>query len=186
MSLGRTSVSTFCLNVTTIPHEDHGLWDHFSPLSKLAIIAAVNNKARFHAEEPSSDVRKVLGDATDSGLLRFCDRIMDVEDVRNAFPSIFSIPFNSKNKWALNMVRIPGISESSLVLMKGAPEYVIKKCDRYMYRNACHVMDNEFVEDMMEAYQSFGSLAERVIGHAYKVRIVFPHANVVCATCAIM
>lgn len=26
--------------------------------------------------------RRVLGDATDSGLLRFCDKIMDVDDVR--------------------------------------------------------------------------------------------------------
>lgn len=301
-SLGKTSLMTFALNVTTTApeHADGSLWSTFSPLSKLITIASVNNKAQFEvswcqtlpdilkddmqavpiyalwpsalsqiltasgresgqqtnqicvvlvcryylidffmqgdadpemAAQPGHE-RRVLGDATDSGLLRFCDKIMDVDDVRNphsslhkalivlqlcscrhesvshpcgqecefwpmndtstefpissssasweesckiavqvraAFSSVFSIPFNSKNKWALNMVRIPGDADNYLVLIKGAPEYVIKKCGRYFYRDHENVLDDDFVEDMMEAYQSFGTLAERVIGHAFKV-----------------
>lgn len=115
-----------------------------------------------------SGERKVLGDATDSGLLRFCDRIMDVDDVRSSFESVFSIPFNSRNKWALNMVRIPGDPDNFLVLIKGAPDYVIKKCGRYAYRGAEHVMDEDFQGDVMDANEGFASMAERVIGHAYK------------------
>ena len=30
-------------------------------------------------------------------------------------------------------------------------------------------LDDDFTEDMMEAYESFGTMAERVIGHAYKI-----------------
>ena len=56
------------------------------------------------------------------------------------------------------------------VVVQGAPEYVIKRCGRYFYRNKEHVMDDDFSEDMHEAYNSFGTLAERVIGHAFKVR----------------
>eukprot|EP00892_Ulva_mutabilis_P001291 jgi/Ulvmu1/11162/UM071_0046.1 len=176
-SLGKNTLMTFALNVTTaVPdHGDGSLWSTFSPLSKLITIASVNNKAQFEgdadpekAAQPGFE-RRVLGDATDSGLLRFCDKIMDVDDVRAAFSSVFSIPFNSKNKWALNMVRMPGDADNYLVLIKGAPEYVIKKCGRYFYRDHEHVLDDDFVEDMMEAYQSFGTLAERVIGHAFKV-----------------
>lgn len=103
--------------------------------------------------------------------------------VRAAFSSVFSIPFNSKNKWALNMVRIPGDADNYLVLIKGAPEYVIKKCGRYFYRDNEHVLDDDFVEDMMEAYQSFGTLAERVIGHAFKVcsdRRMSPRITAAC------
>ena len=177
-SMGRNSVMTFALNVTTAPPDDPAggtLWDQFSPLSKLITIAAVNNKAQFEGsseEKPGAvgDERRVLGDATDSGLMRFCDKVMTVTEVRDAFASVFSVPFNSKNKWALNMTRIPGDAEHYIVMIKGAPEYVIKKCGRYFYRNREHVMDEDFAEDMLEAYQSFGTLAERVIGHAFKVR----------------
>ena len=176
-SLGKNSIMTFALNVTTAAPDDSeggNLWERFSPLSKLICIASVNNKAQFEGGAKAvagavGDERKVLGDATDSGLLRFCDKIMDVDDVRGAFTSVFAIPFNSKNKWALNMVRIPGDNDHYIVMIKGAPEYVIKKCGRYFYRNRENVMDEDFAEDMLEAYNSFGTLAERVIGHAFKV-----------------
>ena len=114
--------------------------------------------------------RKVLGDATDAGLLRFCDKIMQVDDVRASFESVFSIPFNSRNKWALNMVRIPGDADNYLVLIKGAPDYVIKKCGRYSYRDGEQVMDDQYLGDVMDSNEGYASMAERVIGHAYKVR----------------
>jgi magnesium-transporting ATPase (P-type) len=176
-SLGKSTIMTFALNVTTAVPDDSvagNLWDRFSPLSKLICIAAVNNKAQFEGRAMAAagaigDERRVLGDATDAGLMRFCDKIMDVEDVRARFASVFAIPFNSKNKWALNMVRIPGDNDQYIVMIKGAPEYVAKKCGRYLYRGRQTVLDEDFAEDMMEAYTSFGILAERVIGHAYKV-----------------
>lgn len=177
-SLGKSSIMTFALNVTTVPDTadaagSGNLFDAFSPLSKLLTIACVNNKAQFEggatAAATGMDERRVLGDATDSGLLRFCDKLVDVDDTRDAFASIFAIPFNSKNKWALNMVSIPGDPSSALVMIKGAPEYVHQRCTQYFYRGASHAMDDDFTEDMMEAYQSFGTLAERVIGHAFKV-----------------
>ena len=79
---------------------------------------------------------QVLGDATDSGLLRFADKIIGVDDIRDAFARVFSIPFNSKNKWALTMVRVPGDNDNLVVMIKGAPEYVIKKCGSFWYRCA--------------------------------------------------
>lgn len=33
-----------------------------------------------------------------------------------------------------------------------------------------HPINEDFVDDMNEAYESFGAMAERVIGHAYKAR----------------
>ena len=48
-SLGKHSIMTFALNVTTAAPEgaDGSLWSTFSPLSKLITIASVNNKAQF-------------------------------------------------------------------------------------------------------------------------------------------
>jgi sodium/potassium-transporting ATPase subunit alpha len=189
MSLGKNTIMTFALNVTTAPPDDNSvgnLWDQFSPLSKLITIAAVNNRAEFEGGQAGSaaNERKVLGDATDSGLLRFCDKLCDVDDIRNGFAPVFSIPFNSKNKWALTATRVPGDNDKYVVMIKGAPEYVLKKCGRYYHRERELVMEEGFSEDMLEAYNSFGSLAERVIGHAFKVpfRLSFLSllANIFC------
>lgn len=48
-SLGKHTIMTFALNVTTSAPEgmDGSLWSTFSPISKLITIASVNNKAQF-------------------------------------------------------------------------------------------------------------------------------------------
>jgi sodium/potassium-transporting ATPase subunit alpha len=165
---------TFALNVATATPggaAPGSVWDNYTPLSKLITIAAVNNKAQFGSTSAAAGERKVFGDATDCGLLRFCDKVCDVDDVRAAFASVFSIPFNSKNKWALNMTSIPEDPDQCILMLKGAPEYVMKKCSRYLHKDQEKPMDDEFSHEMFDAYESFGTLAERVIGHAFKVRI---------------
>jgi sodium/potassium-transporting ATPase subunit alpha len=117
----------------------------------------------------ASGERKVLGDATDSGLLRFCDKVCDVDDLRRSYESVFSIPFNSRNKWALSMTAIPGDADQLIIMLKGAPEYVIKRCSRFFHRDQEKPIDEDFTQEMLDAYESFGTLAERVIGHAYRV-----------------
>jgi magnesium-transporting ATPase (P-type) len=172
---------TFALNVATSRSEGvpGSVWDHYTPLSKLVTIAAVNNKAQFGGgEAAASGERKVFGDATDSGLLRFCDKVCDVDSVRSVFESVFSIPFNSKNKWALNMTSIPENPDQLIVMIKGAPEYVLKKCTKFYHKDQEKPIDEEFSQDMFDAYESFGTLAERVIGHAYKV--CSNHAQMLC------
>jgi magnesium-transporting ATPase (P-type) len=169
------------------------VWAMFSPLTKMIAIAAVNNAARFDerdAPQPPSikrtasrlanglaaprEERRVLGTATDAGLLRFCAAVTDVDAMRDTFPAVFSIPFNSRNKWALTMTRLPGDASRCLVMLKGAPEYIVARCTHHIYRGEEVTVDDAFLEDMTDACQSFGMLAERVIGHAYQVRGLCP------------
>ncbi len=59
--------------------------------------------------QPNADTRVVLGDATDSGLLRYVDRMSNgVERTRFAYRQLFEIPFNSANKWAMTVTECPG------------------------------------------------------------------------------
>lgn len=61
--------------------------------------------------QPNADTRVVLGDATDSGLLRYVDRMSNgVERTRFAYRQLFEIPFNSANKWAMTVTECPGES----------------------------------------------------------------------------
>lgn len=50
-----------------------------------------------------------------------------VEDVRKIYEKIAEIPFNSKNKWALSVHRLPDEKNKVLLLMKGATEYMINR-----------------------------------------------------------
>jgi hypothetical protein len=52
------------------------------------------------ASTNSTDRRKVLGDASEAALLRYCDSLVPVFEFRAAYPAMYEIPFNSVNKWA--------------------------------------------------------------------------------------
>jgi len=161
-------------------------WDGSSTLMKLVTVATVCNKAKFAvAEEPaggekehssitvptfqgSADDRKILGDATDSGLLRYCDKLAPSSVVRMAYKKIFDIPFNSANKWALAVTESPGDKRHQLVFMKGAPEIVLTKCSHHFHNREEKPIDDAFRATMQEAYERCGFMGERVIGFAYK------------------
>jgi hypothetical protein len=55
----------------------------------------------------------VLGDATDSGLLRYVDRMAPSHKVRSSYRQLFEIPFNSANKWAMTITECPGAAPAA-------------------------------------------------------------------------
>eukprot|EP00775_Hariotina_reticulata_P010474 gene10474-10632_t len=164
-------------------------WDRSSALTKLLTIATVCNKAKFtFADDGSSagksadhtaisvpmfqpgseDKRKVLGDATDSGLLRYCDRLTPSSLVRMAYKKVFDIPFNSANKWSLAVTTCPGDPAHQVVMMKGAPEIILTKCSHHLHNREEKPIDEEFRSAMQAAYERCGFMGERVIGFAYR------------------
>ena len=109
--LGRMSVTSADGNlptftVQTFQELSSVSWDGSSTLMKLVTIATVCNKAKFAAaEEPvngekehssitvptfqgSADDRKILGDATDCGLLRYVDKLAPSSIVRMAYKKV--------------------------------------------------------------------------------------------------
>lgn len=159
-------------------------WERFSPHAKLLTIAGVCNRARYEDSAPTPDdktnkgnaltvrmetgERKILGDASDSGLLRYCDKMFPVAIARANFPKQFEVPFNSVNKFAITVVADPGNSKQNLVFMKGAPEIILSRCSDYMYNGRTRAIDEDFKEEWQNAYERFGSMGERVLGFAYK------------------
>lgn len=148
-------------------------WDKFSGHAKLMTIAGICNRARYEdssAGALGSEDRKILGDASDAGLLRYCDKIYPTSIARRVFPKVFEIPFNSVNKWSLAVVPDPAApSKTHVVFMKGAPEIILARCSTFMYHNSTRPLDDEFREAYTSAYERFGSCGERVLGFAYKV-----------------
>jgi sodium/potassium-transporting ATPase subunit alpha len=112
-------------------------------VAQLAAVAAVCNAAQF--DESTMDqpigLRKVLGDATDSAILRFAELLRPVRESQAEWAEVHKQSFSSKTKFMLKIVRpVPGArpapvspTESfgprDLMLMaKGAPDVLLKRC----------------------------------------------------------
>ena len=76
--------------------------------------------------DPRRKERRILGDASDAGLLRFTDALYPVLAARALLPSLYEIPFNSVSKWSLCVVADPARPmQSHVVMIKGAPEVIL-------------------------------------------------------------
>jgi sodium/potassium-transporting ATPase subunit alpha len=91
------------------------------------------SKAKFDGADENMKLsisnRKVFGDATETGLLKFAAEFFE-EEVVKGIESVkkFEVPFNSANKWALTIIKQKHGEGSLKLFMKGAPERVYKRC----------------------------------------------------------
>ena len=83
-------------------------------------------------------VKMFSGNPSDVALLTYCEQICSTKHLREEYPIIFEIPFNSKNKWQLIIVKSVGTNNNDAdeieyeVLMKGAPEVMLGRCNTFV------------------------------------------------------
>lgn len=139
-------------------------------MQEMVHIAALNSRVKFDKTDVPFDKREILGDATETGLIRFAGRqVGDYDALQKQHPKVFEIPFNSTNKWALTIVsrspahnsRItltssqldkPHASGKLTLYIKGAPERVLDKCTTYLKDGSIEPMSDEFKVAYDEAY----------------------------------
>uniref|UniRef100_A0A3Q3JGI7 Sodium/potassium-transporting ATPase subunit alpha n=1 Tax=Monopterus albus TaxID=43700 RepID=A0A3Q3JGI7_MONAL len=98
----------------------------------LARVAGLCNRAVFLAEQSNLPIlkREVAGDASEAALLKCIELCCgSVKDMREKYPKIAEIPFNSTDKYQLSIHKntTPGETKHLLV-MKGAPEKILERC----------------------------------------------------------
>lgn len=109
-------------------------------LKSLVEVARLCNGASFIDADDATPIseRSVKGDATDTAILRFAAEFtngrhgIDVDKMVASHDKLFELPFNSKNKWMLTVVR-EGASEKvengePMMLVKGAPDVLFPAC----------------------------------------------------------
>jgi sodium/potassium-transporting ATPase subunit alpha len=106
-------------------------------LADLAETCAICNAGEFDAatNHLPIDQRKVLGDATDSAILRFSESLVPVAATREKCKRIYKVAFNSKNKF---MIQVVGLADSvkevdtsesrPILTIKGAPDILLPRC----------------------------------------------------------
>ena len=72
--------------------------------------------------------RKIIGDATEIGLTKLAAKFGDYDAIKSATPTVYTVPFNSTNKYAIAIINKPHETGSLRLLLKGAPERVLGRC----------------------------------------------------------
>ena len=109
--------------------------------------------------------RKVVGDASETAFLKFCETVKTVSAIRDQCPKIAEIPFNSSNKFQLSIHESGSLEDKRLrLVMKGAPERIVSRCTHIMIDGQPKLFDEKMKARYQECYETLGGLGERVLG----------------------
>ena len=121
--------------------------------------------------------RHTDGDASETGIIKFFEKIEPIDDVRLKYPQHIvngediKIPFDSAIKTAGSLRKIAEENEYTdsfyWLAYKGAPEILIKQCTTYMIQGKEYEMDDFFKKRFADANKAFALKGERVFGLAY-------------------
>ncbi|CAM9972928.1 unnamed protein product [Phaeothamnion confervicola] len=116
-------------------------------------------------------MQQVMGDATETGLLRMVAAALDIDALRKTFPSALDVPFNSREKYALSIRRTPHANGSFTLYLKGAPERVLRRCTTVLVDGeekdiSAESAAVEFQKQFISAYEALAGEGQRVIACA--------------------
>ncbi|KAF8603003.1 sodium-potassium ATPase [Ceratobasidium sp. AG-I] len=160
-------------------------------LRQMGSVAAVCNSANFEAgsdDQPTS-IRKIIGDATDSAILKFAHTMRPVQESRSIWEDVFKLNFNSKTKYMLKLSKLVGQSTSSdlpaplvqsdafnpttdyLLTVKGAPDVLFPRCGSVLSPTDGEVLDltPERLERITALQTRWAARGRRVLMLARKI-----------------
>ncbi|KAF9361530.1 hypothetical protein BGX26_002035 [Mortierella sp. AD094] len=143
-------------------------FDASSPgIPEVLSIASLCSRAKFDRTDVPIAERQVLGDATESGLTRFAAaNIANFDDLSDLYPKVFEVPFNSENKWAMTIHDKEHATGKFTLLMKGAPERILRLCNTILINNEAVPLTEEHSKAYDEMYALMASKGHRVLAFA--------------------
>lgn len=153
-------------------------------LELLKISVMYNNDSYFDEEDHEKPllIRRVNGNATDNALLRFAYSSLNIENPTCRFSKLKSIPFNSKTKRMVTIVRpepdsfnifSPNTSSATLII-KGAPDYIFQNCTKFLSQDVdgksliCP-LTNQDLQKYLSLQESWSKTGHRVLLVAYRL-----------------
>ncbi|CAI4221688.1 unnamed protein product [Auanema sp. JU1783] len=122
---------------------------------------------------------EIFGVPSDVALVKYVERNASVEAIRQRYHTVFEIPFNSIRRWQLVVARclaephsekdLPPLEKDEcryVVMIKGAPEVIFNRCDRYRANSVVKEIDGDFKQECQVAWESLGNQGRRVIAFA--------------------
>lgn len=158
-------------------------------LSQLQMAASVNNAGEFDptTAKLALSERKIIGDATDSAVLRLAEQLGSTAKARAAWRTRYDLAFNSKNKFALKVVQALdcdslmdamsaeevksfSTTEDMMLLIKGAPDILMSRCTSFVGQfGEVHAFDDKFKVHLEKIKDEWSSQGKRVLLLARKI-----------------
>ena len=141
-------------------------------LKQLAELGGICNAGEFDAAtlHLPKDQRKVMGDATDSAILRFAEQLVSVNNTREKWKRIYKVAFNSKNKFMIQVIgsadaRTGSDNDSNPWLtIKGAPDILLPRCLFYLdAKNETQPLSSEHRQYIETVKNRWSAQGKRVI-----------------------
>jgi sodium/potassium-transporting ATPase subunit alpha len=135
----------------------------------MLFISALCSRAKFDRTDVPLAEREILGDATESGLIRYAaTKLPDFDGLAEKYPKVFELPFNSDTKWHMSIHRKPHANGIFTLYIKGAPERVWKLCNHILTGSDGESAPLRDVDKTAydETYEHMASRGHRVLGFA--------------------
>lgn len=132
-------------------------------------ISALCSRAKFDRTDVPIKDRVILGDATETGLIRYAaGQLPDYDNLASKYPKVFEIPFNSDTKWFLSIHKKPHANGALTLYIKGAPERVWLLCNRILSGpdGQSVPLNEDSKKAYDETYEHMASQGHRVLGFA--------------------
>jgi len=138
--------------------------------SPLEVVASLCNRAEFKTGQEGLPVlkREVNGDASEAAILKCTELSAQSSNVaggvlafREKCKKVAEIPFNSTNKYQVSIHEVDGKNH---LVMKGAPERILKRCKTIWVNGKEEPLNEEWIAAYDQAYAELGGLGERVLG----------------------
>ncbi|CAF0901274.1 unnamed protein product [Brachionus calyciflorus] len=133
------------------------------------------NNAHFDENDKNTSIelRSAVGDATDIALLKFSHKYNDIKKFDDCYSELWEIPFNSRNKWMMKCVKsndqefhdtIFNKNSSSLMLIKGAPDILLKKCRTILQNDGNELeLTDDILDQLCKIQNDWCLMGQRVI-----------------------
>ncbi|RMD57908.1 calcium-translocating P-type ATPase, SERCA-type [Candidatus Woesearchaeota archaeon] len=129
----------------------------------LLVIGALNNNSKVRKE---GDRWVVIGDPTEAALIVSARKAgLDIERLHKSHLRVGEVEFTSERK---RMTTIHEVDGKKVAYTKGAPEVVLKLCNRILVNGRVRRLTSKDRNEILEMNDEFARNALRVLGFAYK------------------
>ena len=134
-------------------------------LQKLFHASVLCNDSQLLYQESSPDAAssqwKMIGDPTEGALLTMVAKGgVDPATIRNQYPRIAELPFNSDSKMMATQHSVEG---KSIVYLKGAPEVLLQLCDSVYHDGKIESLDENLRSEVEAAAKRMADRALRLL-----------------------
>ncbi|KAJ1722050.1 hypothetical protein LPJ53_003489 [Coemansia erecta] len=137
-------------------------------VSDIVQISTLCRSVKFDRIDVPIEKRTLLGDATESGLVRFAASRTgpEFDAMEDRHPKVFEVPFSSATKVMLTIHRLEHANGPLTLLLKGAPERVLRLCSTILYGDTELPLTDAHRAEFQESYEGMAGQGHRVLAFA--------------------